>query len=85
MISSLRVSDEATHRSSVGQGGGTSPSGSTPMTVPSGTVLMVSFEQTLSSANSQSGERFTARVVEPVLLNGRVAIAASSWLPGRNY
>jgi Zn-dependent protease with chaperone function len=85
MISSLRVSDEATHRSSVGQGGGTSPSGSTPMTVPSDTVLMVSFEQTLSSANSQPGERFTARVVEPVLLSGRVAIAASSWLPGRKY
>jgi Zn-dependent protease with chaperone function len=85
MISSLRVSDEATHRSSVGQGGGTSPSGSTPVTVPSVAVLMFSFEQTLSSANSQSGERFTARVVEPVLLNGRVAIAASSWLPGRNY
>jgi len=29
----------------------------------------------LSSANNQSGDRFTARVVEPVLLNGRVAIA----------
>jgi Zn-dependent protease with chaperone function len=83
MISSLRVSDEATHGSSTGQGGGSSPSGSNRMTVPSGTVLIISFQQTLSSANSQPGDSFTARVVEPVSLNGRVAIAAGSTISGR--
>jgi hypothetical protein len=82
MISSLGVSDETTHGSSGGQGG-SSPSGSNRMTVPSGTVLMISFQQTLSSANSQPGDSFTARVVEPVSLNGTVAIAAGSTISGR--
>jgi len=82
MISSLRVSDEATHRSSAGQGS-SSFSGSKDVTVPSGTVLAVEFQQTLSSASSQSGDRFTARVVEPVLVDGRVAIATGSIVSGR--
>jgi beta-barrel assembly-enhancing protease len=72
MIGSLRVSDEPTHRSSVGRG-----------FVPSGTVLAVEFQQTLSSANSQAGDLFTARVLEPVLVDGRVAIATGSIVSGR--
>jgi len=83
MISSLRVSDEETHRLSPGQGTGSSFSGSGDMTVPSGTVLAVEFRQTLSSAKSRSGDRFTARVVEPVLVDGRVAIATGSIVSGR--
>lgn len=46
------------------------------VSVPVGTVLMVSFDEALSSATSQSGDRFTARVVEPVRVNGRIAIPA---------
>jgi len=34
--------------------------------VPAGTVLMVGFQDTLSSASSRAGDRFTADVVEPV-------------------
>jgi Zn-dependent protease with chaperone function len=75
MIGSLRVSDAPTHRSSAG--------GRSDVTVPSGTVLAVEFEQTLSSANSQAGDLFTARVLEPVLVDGRVAIAAGSIVSGR--
>ncbi len=89
MISSLRVSDEKTS-SSAERGVGGSLSGTNGsvssgggMSVPAGTVLTVSFDQTLSSADSRSGDRFTARVVDPVLLNGRVAIAAGSVVSGR--
>ena len=88
MISSVRVSDAQTHSSSSEQGVGSRPSGEGSLsargtTVPAGTVLMVSFARTVSSADSHSGDRFTARVVDPVLLNGRVAIAAGSIVAGR--
>ena len=84
MIASLRVGDETTHRSSALQGPNGPLSGSwTAMTVPSGTVLSVEFQQTLSSADSRPGDRFTARVVEPVLVNGRIAIEAGSIVSGR--
>jgi hypothetical protein len=53
------------------------------MTVPAGTVLMVTFQHELSSASSQPGDRFTARVVEPVRVNNRVAIADGSTINGR--
>jgi len=82
MISSLDVSGEVTHESNAGQSGHSSVVGNN-MSVPTGTVLMVSFEDTLSSATSKTGDRFTARVVEPVLLDGRVAIAAGSVISGR--
>jgi predicted Zn-dependent protease len=82
MISSLRVSDETEHASSGRQRVG-SASGGSQAIVPAGTVLLVSFAQALSSASSEPGDRFTARVAEPVLLNGRVAIAAGSTITGR--
>jgi Zn-dependent protease with chaperone function len=90
MISSVRVSDERTHSSSSEQvigsslsGANRSVSGSNAASVPVGTAFMVSFQQALSSADSRSGDRFTARVVDPVLVNGRVAIAAGSVVSGR--
>jgi hypothetical protein len=73
MISSLEVDDEAAHRSSA----------SHAVTVPSGTVVAIEFLQTLSSATSAAGDRFTARVVEPVLVDGEIAIAAGSIVSGR--
>ena len=85
MISSLRVSDEATHDESSGGpiSRNSPPSSSNLINVPTGTVLIVTFDQTLSSADSQAGDRFTARVAEPVLVNGKVAIAAGSTISGR--
>jgi len=92
MISSLQVSAEATHDSNASRRGRSSvPSrsasagsvASTNIQVPAGTVLMVSFEDALSSATSKAGDRFKARVVEPVQVNGRVAIAAGSVISGR--
>jgi hypothetical protein len=73
MISSLEVGDGPEHRSSA----------SNDLTVPSGTVFTVEFQQTLSSASSEADDRFTARVVEPVLVNGEIAIAAGSIVSGR--
>jgi hypothetical protein len=83
MISSLRVSNESIHESRAELSGRSSPSGSSRLTVPAGTVLMVTFEQALSSASSQVGDRFSARVVEPVSVNGREAIATGSMISGR--
>ena len=52
------------------------------VTIPTGTVLTVQFDKTLSSAESQPGERFTARVVDSVEVDGKVAIAAGSTVTG---
>lgn len=51
-------------------------------TVPAGTVLSVQFDETVSSATSHPAERFTARVVEPVLVNGEVVIDPGSTVTG---
>jgi len=86
MISSLRVSDESIHESSSARVTGrssSSPSASSRLTVPAGTLVTVTFEQDLSSASSEAGDRFSARVVKPVMVNGREAIAAGSTVSGR--
>jgi Zn-dependent protease with chaperone function len=88
MISSLRVSNESISEprpelSDRRVSDRSTPSRSNRNTVPAGTVLMVSFEQSLSSESSQAGDRFSARVVEPVRVNGRDAIATGSTISGR--
>jgi hypothetical protein len=88
MISSLRVDDSSAHefgtrQSDARQSVRSAPVDSRQLTVPVGTVLMVTFEQALSSASSQAGDRFSARVVEPVRIDGRDAIAAGSMISGR--
>jgi hypothetical protein len=83
MISSLRVNDESTHGLSGGQPSGSTPSSSNRMIVPSGTVLVVAFDEVLSSDGSEAGDRFTARVIEPVRVDGKLAIAAGSTISGR--
>jgi hypothetical protein len=82
MISSLTVNTNATHSSSARQSDNRSVSGG-GFIVPTGTVLMVGFQEPLSSATSRAGDRFTAKVVEPVRLNGRVAIPSGSLIAGR--
>jgi beta-barrel assembly-enhancing protease len=83
MISSLRVSDRPIHDASAGRSRRDSTSVSAPLVVPTGTAVRVAFQQALSSATSQSGDRFGARVIEHVLVDGRVAIAAGSVISGR--
>src|SRR5690606_35850696 len=64
MISSLRVDASAAHAADARQSRDHSVSGS-GLVVPTGTVLMVSFREALSSAASRPGDRFVAEVVEP--------------------
>ena len=42
--------------------------------VPDGTRIQASLETLLSTKTSRQGDRFTARVNEPVLLNGKEVI-----------
>jgi Zn-dependent protease with chaperone function len=82
MISSLEVSDHGTHGGNARQSNNRSVSGGSYI-VPTGTVLMVGFQEALSSTESKAGDRFTAKVMEPVRLNGRVAIPSGSIIAGR--
>lgn len=49
-----------------------------PETLPAGTVITVKLSNAVGSKISQTGERFTATVAEPVEVNGRVAIPAGA-------
>ncbi|HLF10741.1 MAG TPA: M48 family metallopeptidase [Gammaproteobacteria bacterium] len=82
MISSLTVSTDATRNSNARGDDDRSVSGRNAV-VPAGTVLMVGFQERLSSATSRAGDRFTAELVEPVRVNRRVAIPAGSVISGR--
>ncbi|MGC1781104.1 MAG: hypothetical protein WA708_01135 [Acidobacteriaceae bacterium] len=57
------------------------PSG--PNQLPEGTALTVSLNQQLSTATTQPGAIFSARVVQPVMKNGRVVIPVGSIVTGR--
>jgi Zn-dependent protease with chaperone function len=83
MISSLMVSANETHRSSNARQSDNRAVSGRDFIVPTGTVLTVGFQEPLSSATSRAGDRFTAEVMEPVRLNGRVAIPAGSTIAGR--
>jgi Zn-dependent protease with chaperone function len=82
MISSLTVSNDATRNATARDNDDRSVSGRNAV-VPAGTVLMVGFKETLSSASSRAGDLFTAEVLEPVRVTGRVAIPAGSVISGR--
>jgi hypothetical protein len=57
------------------------PSG--PNQLPEGTTLTVSLDQQLSTATTQPGAIFNARVVKPVMKNNRVVIPVGSIVTGR--
>jgi Zn-dependent protease with chaperone function len=83
MISSLRVGNVSISESGPRPSDRSTLSPSNRYTVPGGTVLRVTFDRALSSATSQVGDRFSVRVVEPVRVNGREAIATGSMISGR--
>lgn len=56
---------------------------SPPRTVPRGTVLEVELADAISSETSKTDDRFTGRVVAPVLVGGRVAIETGSEVIGK--
>ena len=57
------------------------PSG--PNQLPEGTTLTVSLDQQLSTASTQPGAIFSARVVQPVMKNSRIVIPVGSTVTGR--
>jgi hypothetical protein len=57
------------------------PSG--PNQLPEGTILRVTLNQQLSTATTQPGSVFNARLVQPVMKNGRVVIPIGSIVTGR--
>jgi hypothetical protein len=54
-----------------------------PNQLPPGTTLTVALNQQLSTATTQPGAMFSARVVQPVLKNNRIVIPIGSTLTGR--
>jgi hypothetical protein len=53
------------------------------LSLPAGTALRVKLETSLSSSSSQSGDSFSARVVEAVTLDGRTLIPRGATVQGR--
>jgi hypothetical protein len=52
------------------------------VTVPEGAVFTVRLNETVSSKKNNSGDKFTATVVEPVEVDGKVAIPKGSTVTG---
>ncbi|MHB8302214.1 MAG: hypothetical protein ACYDC6_05145 [Acidobacteriaceae bacterium] len=57
------------------------PSG--PNQLPEGTILRVTLNQDLSTATTQPGSLFSARLVEPVKKDGKIVIPIGSTVTGR--
>jgi hypothetical protein len=56
---------------------------SAPNQLPEGTILMVSLNQSLSTATTQPGTIFSARLLAPVMKNNRIVIPVGSTVTGR--
>jgi hypothetical protein len=52
-------------------------------TIPAGTPLKVKLENTLTTFSSKTGDPFSARVTEPVMLDGKTVIPVGSTVHGR--
>lgn len=52
------------------------------VTIPEGTMLTVSLNNTLSTKTSEAGKEFTANTLDPVMVNGQTAIPAGATVRG---
>ncbi len=59
------------------------PAQPTQFTLPSGTILLVSMDATISTARNRQDERFTATLAHDVLSNGAVVIPSGTRVFGR--
>jgi peptidoglycan hydrolase-like protein with peptidoglycan-binding domain len=57
--------------------------GQRPVTVPVDTVIALRMDTTLSSESSRIGDRFTATVFRPVVVDGRVVVPENTKVEGR--
>jgi len=55
---------------------------STPVTLPQGTVIAVTLDQSISSEDSHAGESFQATVADAVVVDGKTIIAKGSQATG---
>jgi hypothetical protein len=55
----------------------------TNLSLPAGTAMKVKLEKTLSTSSSQSGDPFSGRVTEPVVLGGKTLIPVGATVQGR--
>jgi hypothetical protein len=55
----------------------------TSQAVPAGTALMVKLETTLATFSNKVGDRFQARLNQPVVVNGKTLIPAGATVEGR--
>src|SRR5580765_4504259 len=53
------------------------------MSLPAGTAGKVKLENTLSTSSSQSGDAFSGRVTEAVMLDGKTVIPVGATVQGR--
>src|SRR5271169_5359548 len=51
--------------------------------VPAGTALMVKLETTLATFSNKAGDPFRARLMQPVVLDGKTVIPAGAIVEGR--
>lgn len=51
--------------------------------VPAGTALMVKLETTLATFSNKAGDPFSARLTQPVVLNGKTLLPAGTMVEGR--
>lgn len=56
--------------------------GSSTITVPAGTAFSAVLQTTLSTKTTNPGDRFSARVLSPVLVNGKIAVPEGAALHG---
>jgi hypothetical protein len=54
-----------------------------PVTVPEGTALAVVLDQTLSSAENRSGDKFEASLASPVVIDEKIVIPQNARVVGR--
>jgi hypothetical protein len=51
--------------------------------IPAGTALTVKLETTLATFSNKAGDRFQARLTQPIVLNGNTVIPAGAMVEGR--
>jgi hypothetical protein len=62
---------------------GANPSANPSMTVPSGTLVSVRLQQSVSSASARSGEEFAAVLDEPLVAGGKIVAPRGATVTGR--
>jgi len=55
----------------------------TNLSLPAGTAVKIKLENTLTTFGSKSGDPFTGRVTEPVMMNGKAVIPLGATVEGR--